>query len=51
MQINIEIFYMLVLNLLVSVVGHVQIANQTAEFLEVQYLQEDMMDFLNILYK
>ena len=34
MQINIKIFYTLVLNLLVGVVGHIHIANQTAEFLE-----------------
>ena len=50
-QINIEIFYTLVLKFLVGVVRHVQIANQIAELLEGQYLHKDVMNCLNILHK
>ena len=50
-QINIEVFYTLVLKFLVGVVRPVPIANQIAELLEGQYLQKHVMDCLNILHE
>ena len=50
-QININVFYKLILPFLVYVVMHIQITNQIAEFLEMQHRKKiliDCFDFLDV---
>ena len=49
-QININIFYKLILLFSVDVVMHVQITNQIAEFFEMQYYKKCLIDCFNFLY-
>ena len=48
-QININIFYKLILPFLVGVFMHVQITNQIAEFFEMQYHKKGLIDCFNFL--
>ena len=48
-QININIFYKLILPFLVGVVMHVQITNQIAEFFEMQYHKKGLIDCFKFL--
>ena len=48
-QININIFYKMILPFLVGVVMHVQMINQMAEFFEMQYHKKGLIDCFNFL--
>ena len=49
MQININIFYKMILPFSVGVVMHVQITNQMAEFFEMQYHKKGLINCFNFL--
>ena len=48
-QININIFYKLILPFLVDVIMHVQITNQITEFFEMQYHKKGLIDCFDFL--
>ena len=49
MQVNVTVFYKLLLPYLQGMARHVQIANQIAEFVEGQCLKKDLIDCFDIL--